>query len=86
MMMFYHMVRKINYFIFYFILLCSLHSEGPKGVGPSTTLAWPGWKQPDITVKVDTARLETGRFKKGFVKRVLLYCPSTECESTFNVY
>ncbi len=25
----------------------------PKGVGPSTTLAWPGWKQPDIAVKVD---------------------------------
>ncbi len=21
-----------------------------KGVGPSTTLAWPGWKQPDIPV------------------------------------
>ncbi len=25
----------------------------PKGVGPSTTLAWPGWKQPDIAVTVD---------------------------------
>ncbi len=25
-----------------------------KGVGPSTTLAWPGWKQPDIPVEVDT--------------------------------
>jgi len=24
-----------------------------KGVGPSTTLAWPGWKQPDVAVKVD---------------------------------
>ncbi len=24
-----------------------------KGVGPSTTLAWPGWKQPDISVKMD---------------------------------
>jgi hypothetical protein len=23
------------------------------------TLAWPGWKQPDIPVEVDTARLET---------------------------
>jgi hypothetical protein len=21
--------------------------------GPSTPLAWPGWKQPDIPVKVD---------------------------------
>jgi hypothetical protein len=32
-----------------------------KGVGPSTTLAWPGWKQPDIPVEVDMARLETSR-------------------------
>jgi hypothetical protein len=30
-----------------------------KGVGPSTTLARPGWKQPDILVEVDTGRLET---------------------------
>ncbi len=30
-----------------------------KGVGPSTTIAWPGWKQPDIPVEVDTTRLET---------------------------
>ncbi len=30
---------------------------GPsKGEEPSTTLAWPGWKQPDIPVEVDTAR------------------------------
>jgi hypothetical protein len=32
-----------------------------KGVGPSTTLAWPGWKQPDIPVEVDMARLEISR-------------------------
>ncbi len=32
-----------------------------KGVGPSTTLAWPGWKEPDIPVEVDTAWLETSR-------------------------
>ena len=32
-----------------------------KGVGPGPTLAWPGWKQPDIPVEVDTARLETSR-------------------------
>ncbi len=25
----------------------------PKGVGPSTTLAWPGWKQPEIAVTGD---------------------------------
>jgi hypothetical protein len=30
-----------------------------KGVGPGPTLAWPGWKQPDIPVEVDTGRLET---------------------------
>ncbi len=30
-----------------------------RGVGPDTTLAWPGWKQPDIPVEVDTDRLET---------------------------
>jgi hypothetical protein len=24
-----------------------------KGVGPSMTLAWPGWKQPNIPVEVD---------------------------------
>jgi hypothetical protein len=34
-----------------------------KGVGPGPTLAWPGWKQPDISVKVDTARLEAGQLK-----------------------
>ena len=28
---------------------------GSKGVGPGPTLAWPGWKQLDISVKVDTA-------------------------------
>ncbi len=27
--------------------------EEIKGVGPSMTLAWPGWKQPDIPVKMD---------------------------------
>ncbi len=45
---------------------------GTKGVGPSTTLAWPGWKQPDIPLEVDRARLETSRFKNGFAKCVLL--------------
>jgi hypothetical protein len=57
-----------------------------KGVGPSTTLAWPGWKQPDIPVEVDTARLNTSRFKKCYEKCVLLYYPSTEFKSAFNVY
>ncbi len=32
-----------------------------KGVGPGRTLAWPGWKQPDIPVEVDTDRHETSR-------------------------
>jgi hypothetical protein len=35
-----------------------------KGVGPSTTLAWPGWKQPDISVNVLTARLATAGSRK----------------------
>ena len=34
---------------------------GTRGVGPSTTLAWPGWKQPDIPVEVDKAGLATSR-------------------------
>jgi hypothetical protein len=57
-----------------------------KGVGPGPTLAWPGWKQPDISVKVDTARLEAGQFKKCWMECVLLYYPRTEFQSTFNVY
>jgi hypothetical protein len=61
---------------------------GPiKGVGPSTTLAWPGWKHPDIAVKVDTAQLDTSWFKKCCVKCVLLcYTINTEFKSAFNVY
>jgi hypothetical protein len=58
----------------------------PKGVGRGPTLAWPGWKQPDISVKVDTARLEAGQFKNCCMECVLLYYPSTEFKSAFNVY
>ena len=43
-----------------------------KGVGPSATLAWPGWKQSVIAVEVDTGRLETSRFKKCYANCVLL--------------
>ncbi len=43
-----------------------------KGVGPSTTLAWLGWKQPDIPVEVDTARLETSRTEAGVLKKLSL--------------
>jgi hypothetical protein len=63
-------------------LLCVV----PKGVGPSTTLAWSGWKQPDLAVEVDTARLETSLFKKCCENCVLLYYPRTEFKSAFNVY
>ncbi len=49
-----------------------------KGVGPSTTLAWSGWKQPDIAVELDTARLERSQFKKCCENCVLLYYPSSE--------
>ncbi len=49
-------------------------------------LAWPGWKPPDIAVEVDTARLNTSRFKKCCEKCVLLYYPSTEFKGVVNVY
>jgi hypothetical protein len=39
-----------------------------KRVGPGTLLAWPGWKQPDIPVEVDTGRLETSRTEEGVLK------------------
>jgi hypothetical protein len=57
-----------------------------KGVGPGPTLAWPGWRQPDIPVEVDTDRLEMSRFKKCYANCVLLYFPSTEFKSAYNVY
>ncbi len=57
-----------------------------KGVGPGLTLAWPGRRQPDIPVEVDTDRLQTSRFKKCYANYVLLYFPSTEFKSAFNVY
>jgi hypothetical protein len=43
-----------------------------KGVGPDTTLAWAGWKQPDILVEVDTDRLETSRTEAGVLKELSL--------------
>ncbi len=43
-----------------------------KGVGPGPTLAWPGWKQPDSPVEVDTDRLETGRSEAGVLKKLSL--------------
>ncbi len=57
-----------------------------KGVGPGMTLAWPGWKQSDIAVEVDTGRLETSWFKKCYAICVLLHFTSTEFKSAFNVY
>jgi hypothetical protein len=47
-------------------------SPPPKGVGPGPTLAWPGWKQPDIPVEVDTGRLETSRSEAGVLKKLSL--------------
>ncbi len=43
-----------------------------KGVGPGPTLAWPGWKQPDIPVEVDTDRLETSRSDPGVLEKLSL--------------
>ncbi len=53
-------------------LLACLNSCRIKGVGPNTTLAWPGWKQPDIPMKVDTGRLETRRMEAGVFKKLSL--------------
>ena len=43
-----------------------------KGVGPGPTLAWPGWKQPDVPVEVDTDRLETSCSEVGVLKKLSL--------------
>jgi hypothetical protein len=43
-----------------------------KGVGRGPTLAWPGGKQPDIPVEVDTDRLETSRSEAGVLKKLSL--------------
>ncbi len=43
-----------------------------KGVGPGPTLAWPGWKQPDIPVEVDTGRLKTSHSEAGVLKKLSL--------------
>jgi hypothetical protein len=61
-----------NLFIKIVPLLVSerLNRGGPKGVGPGPTLAWPGWKQPDISVEVDTDRLETSRSEAGVLKKL----------------
>ena len=80
-------------YIYHHVQSCSVRSSRvgrytvhTQGVGPSTTLAWSGWKQPDIAVEVDTARLETSRFKKFTLNCVLLYYPSTEFMGAFTVY
>ncbi len=43
-----------------------------KGEGRGPTLAWPGWKQPDIPVEVDTDRLETSCSEAGVLKKLSL--------------
>ncbi len=50
----------------------SLWTVKIKGVGPGPTLAWPGWKQPDIPVEVDTGRLETSLSEAGVLKKLSL--------------
>jgi hypothetical protein len=82
------MPRNLNEIVRSWIqLLYSQVSFGrTKGVGPGMTLAWPGWKQSVIAVEVDTGRLENSRFKKCYANCLLLYFPSTEIKSAFNVY
>jgi hypothetical protein len=53
-------------------LIVSLHKSATKGVGPGPTFAWPGWRQPDIPVEVDTDRLETSRLEAGVLKKLSL--------------
>ncbi len=48
------------------------HVVWPEGVGPDTTLAWAGWKQPDIPMEVDTYRLETSRTEAVVLKKLSL--------------
>ncbi len=43
-----------------------------QGGRADTTLAWAGWKQPDIPVEVDTYRLETSRTEAGVLKKLSL--------------
>ncbi len=68
------MPLKSTICLFYFLLFFALFTVRPV------------WKQPDISVEVDKARLKTSRVKKGCVICELLYYPSIECESAFTVY
>ncbi len=50
----------------------TMRSALSKGVGPGPTLAWPGWKQPDIPVEVDTDLLATSCSEAGVLKKLIL--------------
>jgi hypothetical protein len=65
--------------LLFFLILNSTSLEytgggggGDQGVGPGPTLAWPGWKQPDVPVEVDTDQLETSRSEAGVLKKLSL--------------
>ncbi len=48
-----------------------------KGVGPGPTLAWPGWRQPDIPVEVDTVtRTDSKRAGSKNVMQTVSYSTS----------
>jgi hypothetical protein len=64
------------------LFLCRMWSQGGRA---RHAFAWPGWKQSDISVEMEPARLGNSRFKKGCVKCVLLSYPSTELEATLTV-
>jgi hypothetical protein len=59
--------RKSPENVLYWFIFCHYG-----GVGSDTTLAWPGWKQHDIPVEVDTDRLETSRMEAGVLKTLSL--------------
>jgi hypothetical protein len=50
-----------------FIVPSSMMLQG--GIGPGKTLAWPGWKQNEISVKVD--RYDS---KEAGSRKVVYYC------------
>jgi hypothetical protein len=70
----YHQPAPLGIYVHHIHSTCTLSRVISKGVRPrpDTTLAWPGWKQPDIPVEVDTDRLETSRTKAGVLKKLSL--------------
>jgi hypothetical protein len=63
---------KITSYLYFPLLGGGRFHVETKGVGRGPTLAWPGWKQPDIPVEVDTDQLETSRSEAEVLKKLSL--------------